>query len=337
MQTRFIALALGVAAAFSLSPATAHGDPDDESVAAAEQLFRLARDLTAAGDHAAACPKFEASLRLDPALGTLLNLAECYTRLDRLASAWARFTEAAALAEREGDTKRRRYAQRRAKELEPRLPRLIIEPPPGQVAGLEVTRNGTRVELAALGAAIFVDPGPQEVRATAPGHLPSTATAVAIEARVVTVQLEKLAEDPAAREVTPPDEKPANIVQGPPPADDPGRSRRWLGLGIGAAGAASTLVGLGFGLGARAAWNRAFDEGLCEEETRVCTGAGQALTDKARRRATFANALIGSGLVLVGAGAVLFFTAPAAPSRDDIAVSPYVGDGGGGIAVSGQF
>lgn len=48
-----------------------------ESSSTAETLFREGREAVKRGDYAVACPKFEESQRLDPANGTLLNLALC--------------------------------------------------------------------------------------------------------------------------------------------------------------------------------------------------------------------------------------------------------------------
>jgi hypothetical protein len=48
-----------------------------ESASTAETLFREGREAVKRGDYAVACPKFEESQRLDPANGTLLNLALC--------------------------------------------------------------------------------------------------------------------------------------------------------------------------------------------------------------------------------------------------------------------
>jgi uncharacterized protein HemY len=64
-----------------------------DSSALAEQLFNQARDLVKANKWAEACPKFEASLRYDPVLGTRLNLANCYEHVGKLASAWGLYRE----------------------------------------------------------------------------------------------------------------------------------------------------------------------------------------------------------------------------------------------------
>src|SRR4051812_18397266 len=82
----------------------AHAQSGDSS-AIAEQLFVQARDLTKANQWAEACPKFEASLRYDPVLGTRLNLAMCYERIGKLVSAWSVYRESIELAKNAGDVK----------------------------------------------------------------------------------------------------------------------------------------------------------------------------------------------------------------------------------------
>src|SRR5260221_14649709 len=56
--------------------------------AAADALFDSARASMAKGDFAAACEQFRASDKLDPAVGTELNLADCEEKRGHLASAW---------------------------------------------------------------------------------------------------------------------------------------------------------------------------------------------------------------------------------------------------------
>ena len=90
---------LGWAVGFTLiGPATdawaAGRDP-----AAAEVLFQEGRDAVQRGNWPLACSKFRESERLDPGVGTLMNLADCEEKIGRLASAWERWRED---VEREG-------------------------------------------------------------------------------------------------------------------------------------------------------------------------------------------------------------------------------------------
>ena len=94
-------------------PLSALAQPSDNK-ALAEQLFNQGRELAKANNWTAACPKFEASLRYDAALGTKLNLATCYEHVGKLASAWGLYRDAAELAARANDAKRREYAQTKA-------------------------------------------------------------------------------------------------------------------------------------------------------------------------------------------------------------------------------
>jgi len=154
----------------------AHAQSADNK-AAAETMFREGRRLMIAGEYAEACPKFLASQNLDPGVGTLLNLGDCYAKNGQTASAWAQFIEAASEAHRLGDTRRQEAAQARATELEVRLVRLtIVVPPAADVAGLEIKRDGTRVDRALWGAALPVDPGKLVIEATAPGKKKWTVT-----------------------------------------------------------------------------------------------------------------------------------------------------------------
>ena len=62
--------------------------------AAAEALFTEGRKAFDAGDYRIACARFAESQRLDPAVGTLINLAACNEKLDNLALAWETWQQA---------------------------------------------------------------------------------------------------------------------------------------------------------------------------------------------------------------------------------------------------
>jgi len=98
------------------APAALAGDS-----AAADALFQSAKQLMGQQKYADACPKFEASYKLDKTLGTLLNLADCHEKLGKVASAWAEWGEAADRATREGDS-RADYATKRRNALASRPP-----------------------------------------------------------------------------------------------------------------------------------------------------------------------------------------------------------------------
>jgi len=52
-------------------------------------LFQKGVELMAIGKSAEACEKFDSSHQLDPALGTMLRLADCYERTGKTASAYS--------------------------------------------------------------------------------------------------------------------------------------------------------------------------------------------------------------------------------------------------------
>jgi hypothetical protein len=128
--------------------------------ASAEVLFEEGRRLAAHGDYDGACKKFEESEHLDPAAGTLLNLADCEEHLGRTASAWAALREAAARAELAGETARANAAREKAAALEPSLPSVKIVVTARDLATpLEIRRDGTAIGSTLWGTAVPVDPG----------------------------------------------------------------------------------------------------------------------------------------------------------------------------------
>src|SRR5258706_2410779 len=136
---------------------------------AAVSLFDEAGRLVAEGDLGRACPKYAESYRLDPQLGALLHLADCYERAGKLASAWSSFRDASELARQRGDA-RAKIATEHAAALEPTLPRLKLLLGPDAASGVQVQSDGKPVGAAALGGFIAVDPGEHSVEASAPAH-----------------------------------------------------------------------------------------------------------------------------------------------------------------------
>ena len=122
----------------------------------------------------------------------MLNIARCHEHDGKIASAWDDYNQALALNRETRGGERRKgledLAQRGVSTLEPRLPRLRVVVK-GAPAGIEVLRDGKAVPAAALGNSLPADPGPHEIRATAPGYRPQTRTVTLEEKKTVTVEL----------------------------------------------------------------------------------------------------------------------------------------------------
>ena len=119
------------------------------------------------------CSQFEESQRLESELGTVLQLGNCYQRAGRTASAWHTFLEAEAIAHNAKDVAEEESAARSAAALEPRVSHVVLlVPSTSRVPGLAVKLGSNTIPESDWGAAIAVDPGPQQVSAAAKGHRP---------------------------------------------------------------------------------------------------------------------------------------------------------------------
>src|SRR4051812_21612851 len=168
MRLHFITC--GMLVALSLTSGRVFAGPGEDK-AAADALFKAGRALVKQGNFSEACPKLEASQKLDPAMGTMLALGDCYELNGQTASAWTTFNDARAMAKKANDKKRSDEAERRAGLLEPKLSKIMIEVPQDtRVSGVEVRRNGKLVEAAMYGLEVAIDPGKQTIDATAPGQ-----------------------------------------------------------------------------------------------------------------------------------------------------------------------
>lgn len=130
----------------------------DESAAA--RLFREGRALLVEGRLAEACAKLEQSQRLEPRLGTKLNVAFCQEQLGKLATAWRSFQEAASLARGAADSEREQFARSRVAALEPRVPRLLVRVATGAGANPPmILLDGVPLSDADEGEPLLLDPG----------------------------------------------------------------------------------------------------------------------------------------------------------------------------------
>lgn len=315
-----------------LTPALAHADTRDP--AAAEALFEAGRQAATRGDWATACPKFAESERLDPAAGTLLNLADCEEHLGHLAAAWDAWHEAiASLAP--GDD-RIGQARKRAAALDARIPRLTVRLAPDAPAGATVHRDAVELGAASLGIPLPVDPGAHVVRVETAGHEPSS-TSVTLaegESRAIDVSAgAAIAPEPPALQPAPAAPAPPPPAMEAPPLPPAHPVLRTTGFVLGIAGLASLAAGAT--TGALAFAQKSTVQNHCPDP-RGCDQAGLDAAHSGHTYATVSDVTFVAGGALLAAGAALVLLNPARPPPTTswtLAPAP----GGASIGVHGSF
>ena len=311
----------------------AFGAPSASEKAAAEALFNEGTTLMQSKNYADACAKFEASSAIEPGLGVKLWLADCYDRVGRTASAWALFSEAAALAQKSGQDERARAASERSSDLEKRLSKLeLAAPAQGLPEGYEMKLDGTPIPAGSVGTALPVDPGTHAVVVDAPGfkslNLSQEVPAGPASVRLDLPALEPAPVAPAARAAAP---KADQREQGP----KPGHTQRVLAYSLGGLGVLS-LAGGGF-LAYRAHQldTQSLDHCLVSEPN-ACNAQGASLRGQAQNYGNAATAAVIAGGALVATGVVLLLTAPSG-KKSEIRVGGSVAPGGGTLFVGGTL
>jgi hypothetical protein len=294
--------------------------------AVAQALFDQAKHLVASGNAKDACPKFEESERLDPGTGTEFNLADCYERVGRVASAWTLYVQVAAESHLANKLDREKVAREHAEALATHLPKLVIDvPAASRVPGLTVKRTGTLVGEPQWGVPVPVDPGSQSVHAEAPGFEPWDGAIDVAGEGTVTIQIPALHALPASAAAR------ATPARSTAPAHAATPTLKYVAYGLGAAGVIGLGIGTGFGVKAMA--NK--DSAGCDGNDCPSNAAAAKYQD-ARTAGNIATVGFAVGGTLLAAGVVLYFVAPKknAPSVD---VTGSLGPGVASVSVRGAW
>jgi hypothetical protein len=288
--------------------------------AGAEALFRAGREAVAKGDYATACARFEESHRLEPAAGTVFNLADCYEKRGQVASAWQRYREA---KERlpAGD-ERASFAESRILALEPRLPKLSLELAPS-ASSATVKRDGVELGAASLGIEVPVDPGAHELVVSMAGHAD----------RKVSVQLAEAEFKRLVLEAGPTVASESNGAHGEAAASSStsGSSTATAGYvvgGIGAAGIVTSLV-----LGAMVLDRKSTVDSECVGN--VCSQKGVDAANSGKTLSTISTIAFAAGAVGVGVG--LYLVLSSKPSAESARLEFVARPGLTTLGVGGRF
>jgi hypothetical protein len=314
MKTPTLLMAL-LAPLLLASAVRADATPRDP--AAAEVLFDRGRTAAAREDWSRACPAFEQSQALDPATGTLLNLAECHYRLGKVATAWQEFVEG--LRELPPADPRRDYAAGRVSELEKRLPRVVIQL--GSVAPREtrVTKDGVPMPPGTLGVPLPVDPAEVEIVVTAPGRKAQRFTVEAKEGQTSAVDVNVGPEIVAAATAR---------------VGSPIRTVGWVsgGVGVGAIGLGA-VAGI-LALSHASAYRSDCGPGGACNPGQLVTANSDASSAKSFAAVSTVGLIAGAALVGVGAYLVLSHPARAQGASSSVGITVLPGSAVGVCRVS---
>jgi len=328
--------------AIAAGPAAWSGAASANDPATATALFNDAKRLAGSGKYSEACPKFEESQRLDPGIGTQFNLADCYERVGRTATAWATFLDVASAAKASGQDARESVARSRAAALEAKLSKLAVVVSV-TVAGLEVRRGGDVVGATLWGTPTPVDPGNYTVEASAPGKKKWSSVASIAPNGTVTVTVPELEADdtPVATSglvasATPTATSgldrslPSSTPDATPPSSNKQRTFALIAGGAGVVG-----LGLGAVFGLQSMSKHTSYMSHCTGK--LCDPAALPLHDDAVKAGNLSTIAFIAGGALVAGGVVLWLTAPKAAPATGLRVSPLVGSLTGGLTVSGGW
>jgi hypothetical protein len=265
---------------------------------AARELFRLGTEDADAGRYAEGLEKFKRVAAVKETAAVRFNLARCEEALGKTGAALADFE----LAAREGheDPKASDVATlagQRADALRPRVPRLTVVAPSPVPEGTSVSLDGGKLANGALGVALPVDPGPHVVDAKAPGSPPFHAEVTLAEgdAKRIEVSLARALDS----------------SRGDSGADKGGASSRstwgWLTLAAGGALAVGSVVFLVLHDNAVSTLDSDCPGQRCPsaQESQIDGTASNARTYEG-----LSIGLVAASAIAVGAGVVLFATAP---------------------------
>ena len=301
---RLSIFALATLAALAAAPAVAAQSARPAAVA----LFDEGRDAMQRGDLDVACSKFAESNRLDPAIGTAFNLANCEERRGRLATAWVLFRQA--VARMKPDDARVGVAKERITALDARLPRIVFVADARTPADTRLRVDDVELAVASFGSAIPLDPGSHRAIIRAPGQPTRTINFSLLAAETLTLPLSPPVRPTAALPIQ---------TRAPAATGDRvfGAKRSDALLLTGAVGVTGLLVGAitgVMGLNAQAVGDRE-----CSDRTRTCSQEGHDANQRAKTLAVVSSAGFVVGVLGGGAATYLYLTAPTGRSIDEAA------------------
>jgi hypothetical protein len=332
MRSRPLARALVCTTLLLGTTSVAYAEPSAADVAQARDLGQQALAAYDTNDFAAAEKLFVSAQGLFPAPTLTLGLARTQVKLGKLVAAQESYNK---IIREQGQATNLSPAFKDALE----AARTEVGPVSAKIASVvlrvdgapspTVTLDGQPIAAAALGLKRPVDPGAHVVRAEAQGFKPAEQSFQVAEAgsaeATLTMTMEKA--DVVAPTAQPNEAAPAAQTK----AKSSRKTLAIVALGVGGAGLVLGGVTGAIALGKHGDLDSQCPDGKCPDEVK-----GDVDGYKAMGMLSTVGFIVGA--VGVGAGAVLWFTAPkeqpAAARGGDFTWHPYLTAGGGGVTGS---
>ncbi len=291
--------------AIALTSSQLHAEPVIEPKPGdAIQLFKDGRAKLQAGDYAGACQAFEESQKLQPGVGTLINLADCNLPQGRYVLALQYSRDAVSLAQSTNDG-RLASAKEHLASVEARVPKLRLKLAADAPADVTVklsrkeANDQADAKVVDFSSPIPVDPGSYRVT---------------VRAADCTQDYNLDVKEGESAELT---DLRCTPSKNPVPRTEVSSGLSGLqisGIVVGGVGLVGLGVGIGFGVDAI---NKQSDAGgSCDLETNLCTTQeGVDLLDQALLSANISTGMIVVGGVLLAAGVVMIVIPLALPQN----------------------
>ncbi|MBA3502721.1 MAG: hypothetical protein H0T65_20335 [Deltaproteobacteria bacterium] len=297
----------------TLFVAHAHAEVD---IKEADRLFAVGLSLRDT-NREQSCKYFHQSLEKNPnAIGTLMNVALCDELLGKIASAYARFSEARDRA-KEGNLPD--YIE----EAEAHISTLKVDLPHVTITFLGERPKGTRVLIGDIivsstqldeKSLVAVDPGELVIVVSAPGRL-------AYETRMMIGKKET---------------KPIEVPELKKGVTVKGSSRKSIGIITTAAGGGLLITGQVLALVARSKYREFKKAPFCDAMD-ICEAEAQAEIEKAITLGNVGTVVSVVGLAAAGIGVYLWLSAPSEPTEKRLTFVPNVTPESAGITAIGRF
>jgi hypothetical protein len=343
-----IACSLAFLASISVAPVSFADGLDPRT---ATEFFARGREAVKKADFATAVRFFGESNRLDPKVGTLLNLADAEEHVGQLASARQHWQQAVDLARSLSD-ERANLAAERFGAIDKRVPKLILKAPANPPAGMTVKRDGVELSAVAFGLPLPADPGDHTITISAPGRVARAFHVELKEGERKEVQLDLA---PSATDASVPPTTPVNApviaVTAPPAAitnepkpkpEEPATShssRKTLAYVVGGFGIVGVGVGTIFGVQAISKNSASNAEGHCTADG--CDTIGKSTRNEALAAARISTVAFILGGAALATGVVLFVTAPSDRKSDQkaarVEAGAQVGPGNATFTLKGTW